>query len=195
MSFGTKVIVLFVEGDTEKEFFKLVINYLKSKSEKVSLPDVKIINLKGIGRFESKVKAKLKNEILINYNPNDIIVFFCYDTDVFELGKKPSTSWNRVEKDTKDLGITTYFHIKAKSTIEDWFIEDYEGICDFLKITAPKKRKKDSGLNIIKMLFKSGKKPKIYQKGSYTHKFLEKVSIEKIINKLNLEFKDLKSFF
>ena len=46
----SKLVVLFVEGDTEAEFYKLLINYYREKSNN-PFPEVKIINLKGIGRL------------------------------------------------------------------------------------------------------------------------------------------------
>ena len=105
----SKLVVLFVEGDTEAEFYKLLINYYREKSNN-PFPEVKIINLKGIGRFEARVISKLKNEILKDkkYKGLEISVFCCYDTDVFELAKKPPTNWTKVRKGVKGLGIKSF---------------------------------------------------------------------------------------
>lgn len=187
----SKVIVLFVEGDTEAEFYDILIKYYRSISVK-PFPHVRIFNLKGIGRFESKVTSKLKNNILKDrrYKNLDIKVFCCYDTDVFELAKKPPTNWKKVKNDVNSLGIKHFSEIKSERMIEDWFINDIDGICQFLGIKVPKK-KSSNGLQVLKDLFKSCKQPKIYQKGSYTHKFLEKINISKIINSLKGVFDDL----
>lgn len=191
MKDNSKIIVLFVEGDTEAEFYSLLIKHYRSISKK-SFPEVKIFNLKGIGRFESKVTSKLKNDILKDkkYKDLEVKVFCCYDTDVFELAKKPPTNWKKVKKDVADIGIKSFYEIKSERMIEDWFIKDLEGVCDFLGIKPPKK-KNSNGLEFLKELFKSCKKPKIYQKGSYTHKFLEKISIAKIIQSLKGVFDKL----
>lgn len=175
----SKLLVLFVEGDTEAEFYRLLINYYKEKSSK-PFPEVKRINLKGIGRFEAKVVSKLKNDILKDkkYKDLEIIVFCCYDTDVFELAKKPPTNWSKVRKGVAELGIKSFYEIKSQKMIEDWFIKDLDGICDFLKIKKPKKVSQE-GLKVLKGLFKTSNK--IYQKGYYTHKFLEKLDLSKII--------------
>lgn len=187
-----KVIVLFVEGDTEVEFYNLLMNYYKSFVK--SFPDIKIINLKGIGRFEGKVSSKIKHEILNNskYGKGkiDVKVFCCYDTDVFELGKKPPTNWKIVRGKLKELGINSFFEIKAEKMIEDWFIYDLEGICKSLN-TKLTKTKGKNGLTIMKEVFKNCKKPKVYQKGSYTHNFLSDINIEKIRNSLSEIFTDL----
>lgn len=185
----SKLVVLFVEGDTESEFYKLLINYYRSKSQK-PFPELKIINLKGIGRFEAKVISKLKNDILKDkkYRGLEINVFCCYDTDVFELAKKPPTNWTKVRKGVKELGINSFYEVKSERMIEDWFIKDLDGICDFLKIKKPKKVSQE-GLKVLKDLFKESNK--IYQKGSYTHKFLEKLDLAKIITSLKGVFNEL----
>lgn len=187
----SKLVVLFVEGDTEAEFYKLLINYYRNKS-KNPFPEVKIINLKGIGRFEAKVVSKLKNDILKDkkYKGLEIKVFCCYDTDVFELAKKPPTNWTKVRKGIIELGIKSFYEIKSEKMIEDWFIKDIDGICEFLKIKKPKKISKE-GLKVLKDLFKASNK--IYQKGSYTHKFLEKLDLAKIIDSLKGVFNDLQN--
>ena len=151
---------------------------------------MKIINLKGIGRFEARVISKLKNEILKDkkYKGLEISVFCCYDTDVFELAKKPPTNWTKVRKGVKGLGIKSFYEIKSEKMIEDWFIKDLDGICEFLKVKKPKKVSQE-GLKVLKELFKMSNK--IYQKGSYTHKFLEKLDLSKIISTLNGVFNDL----
>ena len=185
----SKLVVLFVEGDTEAEFYKLLINYYREKSNN-PFPEVKIINLKGIGRFEARVISKLKNKILKDkkYKGLEISVFCCYDTDVFELAKKPPTNWTKVRKGVKGLGIKSFYEIKSEKMIEDWFIKDLDGICEFLKVKKPKKVSQE-GLKVLKELFKMSNK--IYQKGSYTHKFLEKLDLSKIISTLNGVFNDL----
>ncbi|MCK9255782.1 MAG: hypothetical protein GX793_06950 [Bacteroidales bacterium] len=188
----SKLLVLFVEGDTEAEFYRLLINYYKEKSSK-PFPEVKRINLKGIGRFEAKVVSKLKNDILKDkkYKDLEIIVFCCYDTDVFELAKKPPTNWSKVRKGVAELGIKSFYEIKSQKMIEDWFIKDLDGICDFLKIKKPKKVSQE-GLKVLKGLFKTSNK--IYQKGYYTHKFLEKLDLSKIIKALKGVFDDLERY-
>jgi len=97
---GEKIIVLFVEGDTEKEFFESLIKYYRENSD-TEIHSVKIYNLKGIGRFERKVASKIKHEILPKYKEDDVIVFCCYDSDVFELAKKPPTNWDLVKSNLK----------------------------------------------------------------------------------------------
>lgn len=48
-----KHIVIFVEGETDEEFFKKLVAFYKETSKSEVNP-CKIINLKGIGRFEKE---------------------------------------------------------------------------------------------------------------------------------------------
>lgn len=182
------IIVLFVEGDTDKEFYQELINYYRGEISN-NIPKIKIYNLKGIGRFENKVASKIKLEILPKYSPENISVFCCYDSDVFELGKKPPTNWKIVEKKLKELGINNFYRIVAKRMIEDWFLSDLDGLLSYLKLKkAPKLKGKDAYAK-IKSLFKSGNK--IYQKGNSSHKFVPSLNIKKIRDNYSKELKKL----
>lgn len=184
----SSIIVLFVEGDTEKEFYQELINFYRGKiSGKIS--KIKIYNLKGIGRFENKVASKIKLEILPNYSIEKISVFCCYDSDVFELGKKPPTNWGIVEKNLKELGINSFYRIIAKRMIEDWFLTDLDGLLTFLKLKkSPNLKGKDANEK-MKVLFKAGNK--IYQKGNSSHKFISSINIEKIRSVYSKELQNL----
>jgi len=183
-----KIIVIFVEGDTDYEFYNALINYYRDNSKSEILTS-KIFNLKGIGRFESKVASKIKYEILPKYEPEDISVVCCYDTDVFDLGKKPPTNWNIVRKQLKSLGINDFTEIKAVKMIEDWFLYDINGLCNFLKIKVPKKLKGKDAYEKMKKLFKVGNK--IYQKGSNSHRFVSNLNISTIRNSVSSQLKKL----
>lgn len=164
-------IVLFVEGETDKEFFESLLKFYSVHS-KTKIRSHKVINIKGISRFENKVSTKLKYEIIPKHPNAKIKVICCYDTDVFELGQKPPTNWQIVKKKVNELGIPDFFEVKAKQMIEDWFLIDKSGLCEYLKIEEPKKLEGRDAVEKIKRLFKRGKNPKIYQKGSYAHKFI-----------------------
>ncbi|SJZ62298.1 hypothetical protein [Sediminibacterium ginsengisoli] len=71
--------------------------------------------------------------------------------------------------------------------IEDWFLKDLKGLCQYLKIEETKRVEGKDGLEKIKTLFKKGKKPKIYQKGSYSHKFIPSLNLLAIRNSVKIE--------
>lgn len=182
------IVVIFVEGDTDYEFYNKLIQFYRANS-KAKIRLVKIYNLKGIGRFESKVVAKIKYDILPNFNPARIVVFCCYDTDVFELGKKPPTNWQFIKKQLSNNGIEDFNEIKAVRMIEDWFLIDLPNLCNFLKIKTQKSVKGKDGFDKIKNLFKKGNK--VYQKGNNSHKFVQNLDILPIRNSMKKKFKKL----
>ncbi|SJZ62287.1 hypothetical protein [Sediminibacterium ginsengisoli] len=81
-------IVLFVEGETEKEFYDALMKfYFKNYSPKIK--GYKVFNVRGISRFETKVATKLKYDVVPNHDVSNIKVVCCYDSDAFELAQKP----------------------------------------------------------------------------------------------------------
>ncbi|RDC54341.1 hypothetical protein DU508_21710 [Pedobacter chinensis] len=172
-----KLIVIFVEGETEKEFYNALIQYYKAQSSN-KLREFKVINLGGINRFETKMALKLQNEILVKHNPKDVEVVCCYDTDVFEFAKRPPVNWTKVKSRVADLGISELTQVMASRMIEDWFLADLPGICKFLKIKEVKKADGKDGNDKMIKLFKKGSK--LYIKGTPTSKFIPSLNMETI---------------
>jgi hypothetical protein len=175
------LVCLFVEGDTDKEFYEALMKHYE-KSSKKPITSWNIIPIKGIGKFQKKVPSKLKNEILPKNEGREIIVVCSYDTDVFEFAKNPPTNWAKLEKSVKELKIRKFFKVQANKMIEDWFLEDINGICKFLKIKPVSKVKGKDGNDKMKKLFKKGNK--VYQKGNYSHKFIPSLNISMIRSKI-----------
>ena len=165
----TLQVVLFVEGETDKVFFKALIDYYKTVST-TELNPCRICNLRGVTRYSSKLLAKLKNEFLPDAkNKAYRIQTVCcsYDTDVFEARNPLIVDWNALKKVVKRMGIEELIQLGIKSSIEDWLLCDQEGICRFLKLKDfPKSLKGNSGNEKLNDLF--GKAKKVYQKGYQT---------------------------
>ena len=72
----SNVLVLFVEGDTELEFYIEVLSFLRSRCRSGMLP-CKIIkkNLKGIGNFKNKALRIFTKNILPKYHGRLVDVF------------------------------------------------------------------------------------------------------------------------
>lgn len=189
MGLGKNIIFLFVEGESEKEFYEALYKFYKDTTRQELKCGLEIINIKGIGRYEFKLPSKLKNEILPKYKGYTISVFCCYDTDVFELAEKPPTDWKIIKAKVAGLGISSFNEIKVKRMIEDWFLLDTNGICKYLSIKLPIKMAVGNGYNKLKQLFRKGNK--VYQKGSYCHKFMPFLDISFIRSKLKSELESL----
>lgn len=177
-------VILFVEGDTDELFFKALIEYYRQKSQKQLLP-CSICNLKGVTRYTSKLLAKLKNEYLPEArNKTFKIQTVCcsYDTDVFEVRHPLMVDWRALEKKVKKLGIEHFVQIGVKSAIEDWILDDIEGICAFLKMkTVPKALKGSDGFSKLADLYV--KAHRTYQKGYATKELIATLDMGKIVEK------------
>ena len=158
-----------MEGETDEVFFKALIDYYRMVSI-TELHPCRICNLRGVTRYSSKLLAKLRNEFLPDAkNKAYRIQTACcsYDTDVFEVRNPLMVDWNALKKAVKRMGIEELIQLGIKSSIEDWLLCDYEGICRFLKLKDfPKSLKGNSGSEKLNDLF--GKAKKVYQKGYQT---------------------------
>lgn len=126
-----KVVVLFVEGETEKEFYDAVIKRLREINGGRLDCYVNVQVLKGIGNFKKKAERILLKGIMKNekYKNLSAHVVLCYDTDVFDRDKnRVKINWKGIEKGLKENGAASVSHVKAVKSIEDWFLIDKSGI-------------------------------------------------------------------
>lgn len=210
------VIIPLVEGYTEVEFYKEVRRILlfrySNKNENYEF--LSPINIKGIGnykviasrQFENAVKKHKKDKKNISNkskrsNPNNKIkyvyhAFMCIDTDVLDSSMQPTKFIKSPpinEKETLDSiknknGIPHF--IKAVYSIEDWFLEDKNGILKYLKIHAfPKLNNNKSGAENLTAIFKKGNK--IYTKGGKSDGFIDCLDVKLILHNHSNEFNDL----
>lgn len=177
-----KGVLIFVEGDTEKELYCKFFDMLRGliKNGKFNVNKIEIKNLKGIGNFKTKARRIYQNDILKN-NPDVVFdIFLCYDTDVFEsFSSKPPVDWKGIEKVLREFGAQRVIHIKAKKSIEDWIMRDSLGVIKYLRLPNNTKIPSNNGLEQLKYLFK--KKNKIYVKGVNVDGFIDKLNLEIIM--------------
>ena len=129
-------IVIFVEGDTDEVFFKALLEYYKRVS-RTELVTCDVCNLKGVTRYTSKLLAKLKNDILPEAKSKNIsirTVCCSYDTDVFEVRNPLIVNWDSIRKSVKRMGVENFIRIGVCSSIEDWILDDMDGLCAYLKL-------------------------------------------------------------
>lgn len=155
--------MLFVEGQTEVEFYKALIKYIREcHAEKKLEHKVIYRNIDGIGGYKKEVNRIFLKEVLPKVEGYQVTVALCYDTDVFGYVQKPKINWKEVEKILKEDGAHKVLHIKAEKSIEDWFLVDKEGIKRFLKLSSDVIPQGSNGYEKLKYLFK--KANKIYAK-------------------------------
>ena len=172
-------VVFFVEGETEVEFYKKLIKYLHDKYGNFQVDKVQVENLKGIGNYKNRVIRIFDKRILQKYSGYTFVVVLCYDTDVFEYEECPQINWKEIELELKKSGAKTVIHVKAKKSIEDWFLEDEANLKKFLNISKNTKIKGQSGQEKIKDLFR--KANKTYVKGQKCEGLIDALDMEKIL--------------
>lgn len=182
-----KYILIFVEGETEVEFYQ---NYIIPHIKSLIPCDTscwKVINVKGIGGFKVDAIQKFK-KIYSDNSDYDFYVILCYDTDVFEYASGQPIEWDSVEKRIKNIDNKKQIIVKrieANKCIEDWILHDLEGICKWLKIRTPKKITCKNGYEKLKKLFNDN--DKVYVKGKKVEGLLTHIDVKKIIKKLEKE--------
>lgn len=175
-------VVIFVEGDTDVVLFGRLVAYYRKVST-TPVHSCEIQNLKGVSRYaSSKFVGKLQGEIIpkAEKKGEKVYAVCCsYDTDVFEDEESPIVDWKKIKKSILRLGIEQFCTVEVKSAIEDWLLDDLEGLCTFLKLKEmPKNIKGNNGYAKLLTLFK--RCGKVYTKGLSIEDFLEAISIEKI---------------
>ena len=186
-----KCLVLFVEGDTEVEFYKRVISKARQKRMDGRF-DIKIEckNVKGVGGFKNIALRKFLKEIKPKYEDEyKFSIALCRDTDVFELAPKPPINWKEVELAFKEIGVQNIIHIKAEHSIEDWFLADVDGIISFLRLPKKTKVSGGSGYDKLKRLFKQANK--MYYKGMKASAMIERLDIDRILQSIHTELEPL----
>ena len=187
-----KCVVIYTEGETDDEFYKKVLSFIKNKipGNKFKVDVLKSFFITGIGKFQNKLLNKFNNEIIKKYaKTHEIIAVLCYDTDVFEFGVHPPINRSKLEEDLINYGASSVIHIKAKKSIEDFFMLDLDGIVNYLKITKPKNLKGSTGLKKLETLFL--KANRIYQKGHKCAGFIDSLNMDIIFPNICNEIKPL----
>lgn len=186
-----KCLVLFVEGDTEIEFYKYVISNARQKRTNRTFDiNIEYKNVKGIGGFKNTALRKFIKEIKPKYGENcEFSVALCRDADVFELSPRPPINFDEVELAFNKNGVHKVIHIEAKHSIEDWFLLDINGILSFLHLPKKTKTSGKNGYDKLKKLFKQANK--MYYKGMKSNGMIEQLNIDKIVQSVYTELQPL----
>ena len=133
-----KVLLIVTEGETDEEFYKKLLEYIKTKIHLNRFPFDKIdfICAKGIGNMQHKIvnviNRKLFNsEYMLNAEKTIVL---CYDHDVFEHGQHPPIDRQKLESDIKQLGECKVMRIVADRMIEDFFFTTLKTLENFLRL-------------------------------------------------------------
>ncbi len=174
-----KVVVIFIEGETEIEFYKRLVDVMRTHCGGQLTCSVESINAAGIGQYKDKVLRIFEKRIKKKHPNGMFYVALSYDQDVYEMGINPPVNWQDVKKAFLHNGAADVRLLKAVHSIEDWFLCDVEGVLRYLHLPANTKLPGGTGYERLKALFK--KKNKIYIKGKTSGGFVQTLDIEKIL--------------
>lgn len=180
----SKCLVLFVEGDTEVEFYKQVIaNARKLHPAGKFDTYIEYRSVGGVGGFKNIALRKFIKQVKTKYdNDCEFTVVLCSDTDVFEFASKPPIKWNEVKKELEANGAKKVIHVQAEKSIEDWFLYDLEGILKFLRLAKNTKVSGKNGYDKLQRLYKQANK--IYYKGIKSNGMIAHLDIDKIADEV-----------
>ncbi len=174
-----KVVVIYIEGETEIEFYKQVVSIMRAHCGGRLSCSVETIEVSGIGQYKEKVLRIFENRIKRNHPNGEFYIALCYDQDVFEMGQNPPVRWGDVKKAFLNCGAKQVCFVKAVHSIEDWLLCDIEGILRYLRLPAKTNLSGNNGYERLKALFKKGMK--LYIKGKTSGKFVQELNVEKIL--------------
>lgn len=188
-------VVVFVEGETDFQFFTKLLKYYEQNSSS-SIRRYKIVQMNGVSHFTSRVKGKLKGEIIPNAKKKGlkvVAVCCCYDTDVFEFSERPPVDWKSVKAIVTSLGINYFVEVKVDQMIEDWLLDDLEGLCKYLGLETNKSCSSDlpgkNGYEKMQNLFRRAHK--VYLKGNAAKRALDNLDFAKIRSKRRMRLEAL----
>ncbi len=173
------IIVICVEGDADELIFRHLLEYYQ-KEGWCCPGELKYHNANGFPS-ESEIRSKL-NQIQRIYSNKTLFfhtVLCEYDTDVFEDGACHLPDWSKVRKSLeRDFPYVNFCQIEVKTSIEDWMLDDLDGLLKALKLPMGTRPKGRTGQDKVKALFR--KKNIVYDR----HK--GKTRIKPIIDKLDI---------
>ena len=119
----SKCLVLFVEGDTEVEFYKQVVANARKLHPAGRLDtNIEYRNVRGVGGFKSIALRKFIKEIKPKYDDDcEFTIVLCSDTDVFDFAPKPQIKWDEVKKNLWTMELLELYMYKQSSQLKIGF--------------------------------------------------------------------------
>lgn len=149
------VTVIFVEGDADELIINRLLDFYRENGWRCH-DDLEVKNTNGFPS-ESKMKTKLaqiqqaNNKAKIAFNT----VFCEYDTDIFEKGLQKKPAWKKIENNLRQrFDISHFSRIEAKTSIEDWMLDDITGLLKSLRLPSNTKPNGKYGQDKVKDLFR-----------------------------------------
>lgn len=181
-----RILVIITEGETDEEFYKKIIDEIKKVNDNkiFNFSEIKHNCSRSITKMHKKMLGKFKKEVCCpKYDDYEKVVCFCYDNDVFEFNQNPPINRSKMKNEFIKAGADKIIEIVAKSTIEDFFLYDIEGVKKYLKLSKTYKvTKRKNGLETLKEMFKDANR--VYFKGEKVEGLVKALNKKLILSKI-----------
>lgn len=172
-----KMIVIFVEGDADELMINRLLDYYRSRGWRRP-SGVRVENTHGTP-VERKMKQGLERIRQSNKHCSFNAVCCEYDTDIYEKQIQQKPNWKKIEGDLKtDFSVIEFCRLEAKTSIEDWMLDDMDGLLKGLSLPNGTLPSGKSGQDKVASLFR--KKNIAYSRSK------GKKNIEPVIAKLDM---------
>lgn len=149
-------IVFIVEGDADELIIRKLIDYYKQHGWKPT-QSIQIKNVHGFPT-ERRINQKLTEITQTHSNKNVRFITVCceFDTDVITVKRQfDEPNWDDIEKTLNTrYGLDHFCLIRASSSIEDWMLDDLDGLLKALKLSPKTKPQGTTGQEKVSSLFR-----------------------------------------
>ena len=189
-------IVFIVEGDADELIMRKLIDYYRQHGWQ-STQSIDYYNVHGFPT-EKKIKQKLTG---IQQTKSDKEIKFStvcceFDTDVLTVNRQfEEPDWEEIEREIKGRFPVEHFClVKAKSSIEDWMLDDTDGLLKALNLPLNTKVSGSTGQEKVAYLFRKKNIKYDRTKGRENiEKYINALDIEKIFNSREKELSSLEN--
>jgi len=189
-------IVFIVEGDADELIIRKLIAYYRQQGWQPT-QSIEIKNVQGFPT-EKKIKQKLTGITHINSDKDVKFTTVCceFDTDVLTVNRQfDEPNWNDIEKTINNqYSVDNFCVVRANTSIEDWMLDDLEGLLKALQLPAKTKPIGSTGQERVSNLFKKKNIKYDRTKGKDNiGKYIEALDIGKIRNSRKKELAPLET--
>ena len=203
-------IAFIVEGDTEKEFYLSLLEFLckkhRTQIDRVideDNPDVvytitinskkMLIKFHTVNAVSQMPRAGkwFSTQCLEKSKKIDWFVFLCYDTDQYmeNVSKFHEGDWATLHQKLKKAKV---IHVAASADIEDIMLIDLKGICAFISCDIPEKLVGRKGKVKLKNLYRAN--GKAYHEGKRARPLINSLDMQFIMDNATIPLYEIEQY-
>lgn len=178
---GENLLVVFVEGDADELIVHRLLEYYAENGWKRN-EGILIYKTHGTPMFGKMKKGLIKIQQDMGGKVCFKAVCCEFDTDVYVNGFQKEPDWELIGKELKRyFGVVEFCCLKAETSIENWMLDDVEGLIAALGLPKTTKIKGTTGLEKMGNLFRLNRQSYSRNKGKEKLKpIIDKLDIAKI---------------